>query len=141
LTERPTTADEKNVAYRNNPKLPPGLILIEDFITEEEERRLLSSFSTTEDAWQVLSKRKVQHYGYEFDYLTRNANRAPGHGNVVSLDFPEWLNPVLAGMEGRVAFRPDQLTVNHYEAGQGIPHHIDTHSAFYVRTSRISHIH
>ncbi|VDL69706.1 unnamed protein product [Nippostrongylus brasiliensis] len=29
-----------------------------------------------------------------------------------------------------IAFRPDQVTVNIYEAGQGIPPHFDTHSAF-----------
>ncbi|XP_038243396.2 alkylated DNA repair protein alkB homolog 8 isoform X7 [Dermochelys coriacea] len=32
--------------------------------------------------------------------------------------------------QGYIKHKPDQLTINQYEPGQGIPPHIDTHSAF-----------
>lgn len=32
--------------------------------------------------------------------------------------------------EGYIKHKPDQLTVNQYEPGSGIPAHVDTHSAF-----------
>ncbi|XP_013921711.1 PREDICTED: alkylated DNA repair protein alkB homolog 8 [Thamnophis sirtalis] len=53
---------------------------------------------------------------------------------VVNLEpgLPDFCTPILAKclkME-YINQKPDQLTINQYEPGQGIPPHIDTHSAF-----------
>jgi hypothetical protein len=63
LSDKPNKTNEREVANKDNPKLPPGLVLIKDFLTSEQEQSLLHELAGTEHAWQVLSKRKVQHYG------------------------------------------------------------------------------
>ncbi|XP_056173657.1 alkylated DNA repair protein ALKBH8 homolog isoform X2 [Syzygium oleosum] len=81
--------------------------------------------------WNSLAKRRVQHYGYEFRYDTRNvdANRHMGE-----------LPPFVSFILERISYFPgllcasnaslDQLTVNEYPVGVGLSPHIDTHSAF-----------
>ncbi|XP_048388848.2 alkylated DNA repair protein alkB homolog 8 isoform X1 [Stegostoma tigrinum] len=113
--------------------LPPGLLVIEDFISAEYEKRLLvfadeSSNATMENAQKSLKHRRVKHYGYEFRYDNNNVDKdKPLPGGL-----PEICSEVLeqSMTEGYIKFKPDQLTINQYEPGQGIPPHIDTHSAF-----------
>ncbi|KAH7658968.1 tRNA (carboxymethyluridine(34)-5-O)-methyltransferase protein [Dioscorea alata] len=81
--------------------------------------------------WKSLAKRRVQHYGYEFLYETRNVDARQFLGNLPSFvsfvldkisSFPEPANNKCRLM--------DQLTVNEYPSGVGLSPHIDTHSAF-----------
>uniref|UniRef100_A0A3N7ENI7 RRM domain-containing protein n=1 Tax=Populus trichocarpa TaxID=3694 RepID=A0A3N7ENI7_POPTR len=44
----------------------PGLYLVHDFLSPQEEKELLAAVD--ERPWIGLSKRRVQHYGYEFCY-------------------------------------------------------------------------
>ncbi|EDO33338.1 predicted protein [Nematostella vectensis] len=106
---------------------PPGLQIYEEFINEEEEKTLLDALGW--DAPQKeLRHRRVKHYGYEFLYGTNDIDRAkPLPGGM-----PAVCNDILTRMvsQGAVQNTPDQLTVNEYLPGQGIPPHVDTHSAF-----------
>ncbi|XP_067145741.1 alkylated DNA repair protein alkB homolog 8 isoform X4 [Apteryx mantelli] len=113
--------------------LPPGLTVVEKVISPEEERRMLESIDWTEDedtqnAQKTLKHRRVKHFGYEFCYNSNNVDKdkpLPG-------GFPGICNLFLEKClkRGYIKHKPDQLTVNQYEPGQGIPPHIDTHSAF-----------
>ncbi|GCC29408.1 tRNA (carboxymethyluridine(34)-5-O)-methyltransferase ALKBH8 [Chiloscyllium punctatum] len=113
--------------------LPPGLLVVEDFISAEYEKRLLifadgSPYATVENAQRSLKHRRVKHYGYEFRYDNNNVDKdKPLPGGL-----PEICDDILEQFikKGYVKFKPDQLTINQYEPGQGIPPHIDTHSAF-----------
>ncbi|XP_061484662.1 alkylated DNA repair protein alkB homolog 8 isoform X2 [Rhineura floridana] len=113
--------------------LPPGLKIIEDLVSPEEERQLLESIDWAEDesiptAQQSLKHRRVKHFGYEFRYDNNNVDRdRPLPGGL-----PDICNTLLAKClkMGYIKEKPDQLTINQYEPGQGIPPHIDTHSAF-----------
>ncbi|KAL8191045.1 UNVERIFIED_CONTAM: Alkylated DNA repair protein alkB 8 [Gekko kuhli] len=113
--------------------LPPGLRVIEDLVSPEEERQLLESIDWSEDevipnARKSLKHRRVKHFGYEFRYDNNNVDRdKPLPGGL-----PELCNVILAKCLtlGYIKEKPDQLTINQYEPGQGIPPHIDTHSAF-----------
>ncbi|XP_078513159.1 tRNA (carboxymethyluridine(34)-5-O)-methyltransferase ALKBH8 isoform X2 [Lissotriton helveticus] len=115
------------------PPMPPGLRVIEDFITAEDEESMLQSIDwatdkENENAQKSLKHRKVKHYGFEFRYDNNNVDKnkpLPG-------GFPETCELVLEKVmgQGLIEYKPDQLTVNQYEPGQGIPPHIDTHSAF-----------
>lgn len=49
----------------------PGLILIHDFLSEEEESALITAIDAAE--WTPQLSRRVQHYGHAFDYRTRKA--------------------------------------------------------------------
>ena len=42
----------------------PGLTLISDFVTVEEEQRLLAAVDANESGWIPLKLRRVAHYGY-----------------------------------------------------------------------------
>ncbi|XP_044254523.1 alkylated DNA repair protein alkB homolog 8 [Tribolium madens] len=101
---------------------PPGLTIIECFVSEEEEAKLLS-LCQFEDGGN-MKHRQVKHYGYEFRYDINNVDKDKPlkEGIPQECDF----------LWGRLPFdfRPDQLTINRYKPGQGIPSHIDTHSAF-----------
>ncbi|XP_043928540.1 alkylated DNA repair protein alkB homolog 8 [Protopterus annectens] len=113
--------------------LPPGLIVVEDFVSPNCEEKLLSSidwdFGTdNESAQKSLKHRKVKHYGYEFRYDNNNIDKdKPLPGGLPEV-CSEVLNKCLE--YGYIRLKPDQLTINQYEPGQGIPPHIDTHSAF-----------
>ncbi|GBG83454.1 hypothetical protein CBR_g37166, partial [Chara braunii] len=58
----------------------PGLFLHTDFITPEEEKALLDA--TDGISWDCLSKRRVQHFGYEFKYKIRNVDRRERLGDL-----------------------------------------------------------
>ncbi|KAK1372438.1 alkylated DNA repair protein alkB-like [Heracleum sosnowskyi] len=107
----------------------PGICLIHDFITIEEEKELLAAVDSR--PWKSLAKRRVQHYGYEFCYSTRNVNTNQHLG-----ELPSFLSPVLdrissfEELSNTLETSLDQLTVNEYPPGVGLSPHIDTHSAF-----------
>ncbi|XP_055529648.1 alkylated DNA repair protein alkB homolog 8 [Wyeomyia smithii] len=115
-----------------NDHLPPGLILIPDFVDERLESELLHIVKCTDDVevGGSLKNRRVQHFGYEFLYGRNNVDRRkPLAQNIPAICDQLWEKlrldrPTFGG------FIPNQLTVNSYEPGQGIPPHVDTHSAF-----------
>lgn len=89
----------------------------------------MSSVSWTDDeAGDSLKHRAVRHFGYEFRYDTNNVDP----DQPLSDDLPSASTPLLQRLysAGYIAELPDQLTVNRYEPGHGIPPHVDTHSAF-----------
>ncbi|WIA21419.1 hypothetical protein OEZ85_000633 [Tetradesmus obliquus] len=102
----------------------PGLQLHPEFITPEQEAALLQHIE--QQPWQQLSKRRVQHYGFCFDYSQRGVDAQQRLGPL-----PEWVQLVVQRMEALPDVLPlDQLTVNEYTPGVGLSAHIDTHSAF-----------
>ncbi|KAL0330980.1 UNVERIFIED_CONTAM: Alkylated DNA repair protein ALK [Sesamum angustifolium] len=107
----------------------PGLYLMHDFVTAQEEQELLAAVD--DRPWQHLAKRRVQHYGYEFRYDIRNVNTNHYLG-----ELPSFVSPILERirsfqtLDHAVDVSLDQLTVNEYPPGVGLSPHIDTHSAF-----------
>lgn len=118
----------------NNPNYeekPPGLFVINDFITEDEEYLLLSlvTFNETENSSTSLKHRQVKHYGYEFRYDINSVDKNEPLSNKIPVEC-NFLWDRLKKHSYFKGFYPDQLTVNYYKPGQGIPPHVDTHSAF-----------
>ncbi|XP_027360155.1 alkylated DNA repair protein ALKBH8 homolog isoform X2 [Abrus precatorius] len=107
----------------------PGIYLVHDFLSAKEEEELLQTVDCR--PWNSLSKRRVQHYGYEFCYDTRNVNTRHCLG-----ELPSFVSPILERISSCPTFNNvknivlDQLTVNEYPPGVGLSPHIDTHSAF-----------
>ncbi|KAF7825867.1 alkylated DNA repair protein ALKBH8-like protein isoform X1 [Senna tora] len=107
----------------------PGLYLMHDFVSAKEEEELLQAVDCR--TWKSLAKRRVQHYGYEFCYDTRNVNTKHRLG-----ELPSFVFPILERISSFSAFGNaenvvlDQLTVNEYPPGVGLSPHVDTHSAF-----------
>ncbi|PWA75715.1 Nucleotide-binding, alpha-beta plait [Artemisia annua] len=107
----------------------PGVYLIHDFISAQEEEQLLAAVDAR--PWHNLAKRRVQHYGYEFCYNIRNVDTQQRLGELPSfvacvLDKV----PVFQKLDEAADVSLDQLTVNEYPSGVGLSPHIDTHSAF-----------
>ena len=94
-----------------------GAAIVPDFVTPAEEARILLRIG--EAPWLTELRRRVQHYGYRYDYRgsQRPAPAAP---------FPRWatamgerLRPHFGGV------LPVQCIVNEYRPGQGIGMHAD----------------
>jgi alkylated DNA repair protein alkB family protein 8 len=116
----------------------PGLTLIPDFITEEDHERLMNGICSPEAPWEQSLNRKVQHFGFCFNYRT------------LMLDYTKHIPPIPADVSDiaeRISQMSDdynmslglkkkdigpinQLTFNEYFAGQGIAPHIDTEACF-----------
>lgn len=113
--------------------LPGGLLLLPNFINEAEEAALLQAVSDDgtgiSSAEDTLKHRHVKHFGYEFLYGSNNVD--PDQPLEQSIPGAcDFLWNRLGSSQIPDFTQPDQLTVNEYEPGQGIPPHVDTHSAF-----------
>ena len=108
--------DVDNVALAG----PKGLLYIPDLISIAEEIALLSAID--EQSWLLDLKRRVQHYGYRYDYKARKLVPSMYLGPL-----PEWTDFIVDRLvsEGHMPERPDQMIVNEYVPGQGISTHVD----------------
>jgi alkylated DNA repair dioxygenase AlkB len=97
----------------------PGLSLVCDIMTEEQEAVLVHHID--EGEWNTQISRRTQHYGYVYDYNSRKAMPKP------TIPIPTWCNELIAEMQmlGLMRFTPDQMIINEYKPGQGIAAHID----------------
>lgn len=98
----------------------PDLEYIRDFITSDEASRLISFIDA--EAWSDELKRRVQHYGYRYDYRVRSVDDAMRLGPL-----PEWAEKLGNRLMNKDLFcsAPDQVIVNEYLPGQGIAMHVD----------------
>lgn len=110
----------------------PGLILREDFIEETMERNLLRLIDAGE--WNTDLRRRVQHYGWRYDYTARRIDTAMFLGPL-----PDWLGKIAESMKGEFGGHvPDQVIVNEYDPGQGISKHIDCRPCFGPEVASLS---
>jgi len=111
-------------------ELPPisdvgGLQYIPDFISQETHDQLLTEIDR--QPWLTELRRRVQHYGFRYDYKSRSVNYSMRIG-----ELPEWARAVGAALVEQRLFpaMPDQVIVNEYQPGQGIKDHIDCEPCF-----------
>lgn len=102
-----------------------GLRYMRNFITKQEHDYLLQQIDAS--VWLDDLKRRVQHYGYKYDYKRRNIDLSMKIG-----ELPSWALQVANKMyaEGLINYLPDQVIVNEYQVGQGISPHIDCEPCF-----------
>lgn len=102
-----------------------GLTYLENFISEELESRLVEQID--QSPWLSDLKRRVQHYGYKYDYKARAVDESMFIGPL-----PEWANDLGKRLVDQRLFpyQPDQLIINEYEPGQGISAHVDCEPCF-----------
>ncbi len=98
----------------------PGLQYVPDFIDRESHNQLLRDVDA--QPWLLDLKRRVQHYGYKYDYTARRINHSMRIGPL-----PDWAMRIASQLveRGLMPELPDQLIVNEYEPGQGIASHVD----------------
>lgn len=97
-----------------------GLTYIPDFISAQKQDFLLSQID--QQSWLTDLKRRVQHYGYKYDYKARVVSNDAYLGPL-----PNWLASLSKKLHDNRIFPsvPDQVIVNEYLPGQGISAHID----------------
>jgi len=95
----------------------PGLIIVEDYISEDEEKELLEFIN--QQQWLTALSRRVQHYGYEYSYRPPyELKEAPAIPDLFQ-KYAAKLNPGF-----------NQIIVNEYTPGQGIGKHTDRKRLF-----------
>lgn len=113
-----------------NQEIPDGLVLLDNFIEDEYETQLINLIKNEYSECQ-LKNRKVIHYGYEFIYGTNNVDSSNPLTRKIPVECEKLWKLLAIKLPQFAWFKPDQLTVNVYEPGHGIPYHVDTHSPFY----------
>ena len=110
-----TTSNEVAVA----PPVP-GLAYVADYLSPDEHDRLVATVDR--QPWLTGLRRRVQHYGYRYDYKARKVARDFYLGPL-----PGWAAEIALRLhrEGWFPTPPDQLIVNEYRPGQGISRHVD----------------
>jgi alkylated DNA repair dioxygenase AlkB len=105
--------------------LVQGMTYIPDFLTVAEQSAVLTEIDR--QPWRHDLKRRVQHYGFRYDYKARRVDRSMYLGSL-----PQFAIPAASKLVERCLFRqlPDQLIVNEYVPGQGITAHIDCEPCF-----------
>jgi alkylated DNA repair dioxygenase AlkB len=102
-----------------------GLVYLPRFLQPEEQVRILAEIDN--EPWQNDLKRRVQHYGYKYDYKAR----AIDHSMYVG-PLPPFAVEAARRLTSRglITEFPDQLIVNEYQPGQGISAHVDCEPCF-----------
>ena len=98
----------------------PGLRYIPTYLAPDIQDQLLTIID--QQPWLTDLKRRVQHYGYRYDYTRRTIDDSLFLGPL-----PTWAAPLADRLhqEEWIGQRPDQLIINEYLAGQGISSHVD----------------
>ena len=103
----------------------PGLHYIKDYISQDQHDWLLNQID--KHPWLDDLKRRVQHYGFKYDYRARKVNRDMRIG-----ELPKWLKRLSHTLQkdGHTPEVADQVIINEYQPGQGIAGHIDCEPCF-----------
>ena len=101
----------------------PGLQFLEGFLTPEQQAYCVKRVDAAVDQWRNDLSRRVQHYGWRYDYKARAITPDMYLGAL-----PDWLARLaqkLYAETGLFDRAPEQVIVNEYLPGQGIAMHID----------------
>lgn len=108
--------------FMQEPIIPniPGLKYIPEYISESEEAYLINLID--QQNWLLEISRRVQHYGYKYDYANNISNQSLYLG-----ELPDWLLILSNKLFNERIFKtiPDQVIINEYLSGQGITPHTD----------------
>lgn len=97
-----------------------GLKYLPDFIDTDTQASLIAAIDA--QPWITELKRRVQHYGWRYDYKARGISQDLRIGPI-----PDWLGGLCEHLSAEGIFPriPDQVITNEYQPGQGISAHID----------------
>ena len=101
----------------------PGLKLIPGFLTPKEQSLCVQRVDGATQEWRNDLQRRVQHYGWRYDYRARAITPDMHLGAL-----PGWLHQLAERLyreTGAFGHIPEQVIVNEYLPGQGIGTHID----------------
>ena len=111
----------------------PGLVYLPNFVTPSEETELTGFI---DDApWSTELRRRVQHYGWRYDYKQRLIDESMRIGPL-----PDWAQELAQRLvrDGLMRHLADQLIVNEYCGKQGISPHCDQPNVFHDEVATVS---
>lgn len=102
-----------------------GMLYVPRFLDTIEQYKLKNRIY--KEPWQTDLKRRVQHYGWKYDYRSRCVRETDYLGPL-----PDWLSKLAKTMSSSdiACTKFDQVIVNEYKPGQGIGDHVDEPEAF-----------
>lgn len=117
LTFFPTDLREERAA-----PAVPGLRYVPAFLTPAEQEDAVRRIDANDGAWLTSLSRRVQHYGWRYDYAARAVTSDMRIGPL-----PGWLEALAQRLYEAGGFErvPEQVIINEYEPGQGIAMHAD----------------
>ncbi len=98
-----------------------GLAYLPRFLSDSAQAALWDRIEGL--PWRDDLERRVQHYGWRYDYRARTVARDMHIGPL-----PEWLRQIARRLYAETSVfdcEPDQAIVNEYLPGQGIARHVD----------------
>ena len=98
----------------------PGLCYHQSFLSAERQKLIMECINSA--PWMTDLKRRVQHYGWRYDYSARFVSE-----NMKAAPIPAPMRDLAEMLHERGWFDrpPDQIIANEYEPGQGIAPHVD----------------
>ena len=120
-----THNEQNNIKIMNDISAIKGLTYIPNFIDKLEVKGFIDAINS--EQWLSDIKRRVQHYGYKYDYKARSIDYSMFIGQL-----PSWAMTMAQRLfdEKHIDVLPDQLIINEYEPGQGIANHVDCEPCF-----------
>lgn len=110
----------------------PGLNYFQNFISKHDEQNLIAEIDNSE--WNNSLKRRVQHYGFEYNYKKIASNTILSKAAPI----PNELEKLQRKIEQFISYEYDQLIINEYLPGQGISSHVDCIPCFDNKIAIIS---
>ncbi len=103
----------------------PGLGTLDAFLSEDEAAAVMAAIDGV--PWDAGMRRRVQHYGWRYDYKRRSVDRSQRIGPL-----PDWAQALAERLHHQrlLAHVPDQVIVNEYVGKQGISKHVDCEPCF-----------
>lgn len=104
----------------------PGLYIYEDIIDVQSELDLINFVN--QSAWLPDLTRRVQHYGYKYDYKKRRIDKYDYLGQlpIWTMDIEKKMFSLINKTNIQLPYNKfDQLIVNEYKTNQGISAHVD----------------
>ena len=120
-------------SVRSEPTEVPGLTYVRDFISPQEEDEIVTAIDQAD--WISDLQRRVQHYGWRYDYKARQIDASMRLGSL-----PEWAERLARKLESSrlLPKLPDQVIVNEYRGDQSISRHVDAEASFAEGIATIS---
>jgi len=102
-----------------------GLRFIDNYISVKEHEQIVQAIDS--EPWLDDLKRRVQHYGFKYNYKSRSIDH-----NMYIGSLPTWSHQLCRRLvdDKLINYLPDQIIVNEYLPGQGIANHIDCEPCF-----------
>ena len=123
IPERHINHEVSGIAGLQDVDSIPGLKFWEGFLTPEEQDECVRQVDAAKEMWREDLRRRVQHYGWLYDYKARSITPDMHVGPL-----PDWLarlSKKLYDETGLFERVPEQVIVNEYKPWQGIATHTD----------------